>query len=220
MNKAKPSSDLIKAIAVTAELTGTELSPEAARVLAEDLARYPVGQVLGALNRARRELKGRMTLAEVISRLDDGRPGPEEAWAMLPTDEAQTVVWTDEMQKAWSVARHLMESSVTASRSDRRDGGAMMVIKERTGANVQARMAFLETYRAEVAKARDDGRPVNWTVSLGHDQQGRETALIDAVRQGRITQAHAVTIIPQLSVVMPESLGFHIKGMISDSRKE
>ena len=83
----KPSSKLNEAIAVTAELTGTVLSKVAAQVMAEDLARYPEAQVMGALTRCRRELKGRLTIADVISRLDDGRPGVEEAWAMLPKDE-------------------------------------------------------------------------------------------------------------------------------------
>ena len=80
--------ELLQALAVTAELTGTELSEPAARVMANDLAAYPVQQVLGALTRCRRELKGRLTVAAILERLDDGRPGPNEAWAMIPQDEA------------------------------------------------------------------------------------------------------------------------------------
>ena len=92
-----PSSKLIEAVAVALELTGTVLSEAAVRVMADDLSRYPEYQVLVALTRCRRECKGRMTISDVLSRLDDGRPGVEEAWAMAPKGESDTCVWTDEM---------------------------------------------------------------------------------------------------------------------------
>jgi len=163
---------LLKALAVTAELTNTQLSGEAARVMADDLARYPEMQVLGALQKCRRELKGRLTVADVVTRLDDGRPGPEEAWAMLPFDEAQTVVWTDEISKAWGIALPLIEE----------------------GERVPARMAFLESYRKAVQEARDNGEAPRWAVSLGHDPNARQVAIEQAVRLGRISHSHALEI--------------------------
>lgn len=170
---------LIEAIAVTAELTGTTLSKAAAKVFAEDLSRFPEAQVLGALVRCRKELKGRLTLADVIARLEDGRPGPEEAWAMLPRDEATTVVWTDEMRFAWGVALPLLD------------------------APVQARMAFLERYRMLVQKARDEGTPVHWEPSLGHDPHGREQVLIEAAEKGRLTAQHVAGLLPYLEAPHP-----------------
>lgn len=172
---------LLQAIAVTAELTSTSLSEAAARVFAEDLSRYPQHQVLAALVKCRKELKGRLTLADVISRLDDGRPGPEEAWAMLPRDEAMTVVWSEEMAVAWGVA--------------------LPLIKE--GDTVQARMAFLERYRALVQAARDDGKPVEWTPSLGHDIHGRETPLLEAVAKSRLPASQVQKLLPHLDVPDP-----------------
>ena len=106
----EPTESLLQAIAVTAELTATQLSQSAARVMAQDLARYPEAQVLEALTRCRRELKGRMTIADVLTRIDDGRPDPEEAWAMLPKDEGSSVVWTEEMAQAFGIAYPLMRS--------------------------------------------------------------------------------------------------------------
>ena len=100
----KPTKTLLQAIAVTVELTGTSLSEDAARVMAQDLARYPENQVLPALTRCRREIRTRLTVADVVARLDDGRPGPEQAWAMVPRDEAQSVVWTEEMAQAYGAA--------------------------------------------------------------------------------------------------------------------
>ena len=97
------SENLLKAIAVTAELTDTDLSEAAARVMAEDLAMYPEKQVLGALIKCRRELKGRLRISDVIERLDDGRPGPEEAWAIIPRSESDSVVWNRDMAEALGV---------------------------------------------------------------------------------------------------------------------
>lgn len=166
------SRSVIQALMVTAELTSTQLSEAAARVFAADLGRYPERQVLGALERCRREVKNRLTLADVIARLDDGRPAPDEAWAMLPLDEAATVVWTEEMAGAWSVALPLLEED------------------ER----ISARMAFLESYRSRVQRARDAGLPVKWTVSFGHDPQGRQGAILQAVQLGRLTGERAAQL--------------------------
>ena len=168
------SETLVKAIAVTAELTGTELSAAGARVLADDVSRYPEAQVLGALTRCRKELRGRLTVADIIARLDDGRPNPEEAWAMIPRSEAATAVWTYEMCAAWSVALPLL----------------------REGEVIPARMAFLEAYRAAILFARDTCLPVHWSATLGWDIGGREAPLIDAVEKGRLTARHVAGLLP------------------------
>lgn len=168
------SKTVLQAVAVTAELTGTEMSAAAARVMADDLARYPEPWVLGALTRCRRELKGRMNLAEILSRMDDGRPGPDEAWAMLPHDESQSAVWTDEMRMAYGVAAPLLEE----------------------GDSVGARMAFRESYNAQVQRARSDARPAIWTVTLGHDAGAREAVVIEAVKLGRISTDYAMRVLP------------------------
>lgn len=169
----KINENLLKAIAVTAELTGTELSVDAARMMVEDLSQYPAELVLKALTKCRRELKTRMSLADVISRIDDGRPGAEEAWAMIPKDESGSVVWTEEMAEAYGIASPLINE----------------------GDTVQARMAFTETYRDRCAKARDAGIPVRWSPSLGHDHHGREQVLLDAVGKGRLTAAHVEKLL-------------------------
>lgn len=156
--------ELLQALAVTAELTGTQLSDAAATMMAADLAVYPLPQVLGALTRCRRELKTRLTVAAIIERLDDGRPGSEEAWAMIPQDERGSVVWTQEMAEAFGVAQALIA----------------------VGDLIAARMAFRETYTALVTRARSEQRQVLWMPSFGHDQGGRQPAIEEAVTKGRI----------------------------------
>jgi hypothetical protein len=163
---------VLEALAVTAELTNTPISPIAAKVMAADLAGYPEYQVLGALTRCRKELKGRLTIADVISRLDDGRPGPEEAWAMLPHNEAKTIAWTEEMAGAWGVAQGLQDDRVAA------------------------RMAFLETYRSRVQKARDAQVPVKWSVSFGWGghYEDRLQEIRALVHIGKITASRALEL--------------------------
>jgi len=168
------TKNLLQAIAVTAELTNTQLSEAAARVMATDLAEYPENQVLKALTRCRKELKGRLTIADVVTRLDDGRPGAEEAWAMIPRDEATTVVWTEEMAQAWGIALPLIEN----------------------GEDIPARMAFKEFYLKAVQDARTEHKLVKWQASLGHSAEGRVNALMKAAEDGRLPLAYVAGLLP------------------------
>ena len=170
------SAELVQAIAVTAELTGTPLTEAGAEAMAIDLAEMPRSAVLVALRKCRRELKGRLTLSAVIERIDDGRPGAEEAWAMMPFDEAQSVVWSDEMAQAFGICGPLLDR----------------------GDKVAARMAFKEAYAGLVARSRDAGVPVRWTPSLGHDAAGRAAVINRAVEAGRLSISHATDIAPLL----------------------
>lgn len=169
-----PSSQVIKGIAVTAELCGKTFSPEAAAVFASDLDGYPEQAVLKALTRCRKEVRGLLTVQDVISRIDDGRPGAEEAWAMIPNDDVSSVVWTQEMAAAYGAAEPLLYA----------------------GDKVGARMAFKEKYVKLVADARDEKKLPQWTPSFGTDHQGRQLALIEAVRHNRMAIGHAADLLP------------------------
>lgn len=179
-----PSIDLLQAVAVTAELCGRTFSEAAARVFVSDLSAYPEPAVIKALTRCRKEVRGVLTVNDVVSRLDDGRPGPEEAWALLPFDESQSAVWTDEMSAAFGVARPLLE----------------------IGDKVAARFAFKETYIKQVSDARDSGRRVNWTATLGYDQQGRKAVLSEAVNTGKLPLEYAQQFYPALEAPAPAVL--------------
>ncbi len=106
----------------------------------------------------------------------DGRPGVEEAWAMVPRDELWTVVWTEEMASAWGVAQPLLQE----------------------GDKVAARMAFKEAYTRAVDQARAAGTPVRWTASLGFDPDERAGALTRAVELGRLPLAYVATLAPMI----------------------
>ena len=172
---AKASTEVIKALAVCAELTQTEFTEAGVRAIAAELASYPEQQILGALTRCRRELgRGQLTLSAILTRIDDGRPGPEEAWSMIPRNEGASCFWNDEMRAAYFIARPLLLS----------------------GDDVQARMAFLEHYRVAMQRARDAHHVVTWVFSPGTDKDGRELAVLDALEKGRITRDAAQILLP------------------------
>jgi hypothetical protein len=104
----------------------------------------------------------------------DGRPGAEEAWAMIPMDAQTSAVWTDEIAEAWGSAEPLLD----------------------VGDRIAARMAFKETYLRLVSRARESGTPIRWTLSQGSDKNGRQAALIEAVRKRRMGLDAALSLLP------------------------
>ena len=173
-----PSSRLVEAVAVTAELCGRTFTPAAAAMFVQDLAAYPEAAVLASLARCRREVRGALTLADVIARIDDGRPTADEAWAEVPHDERASAVWTTEAAQAFGLAFELIAA----------------------GDRVAARLAFRDAYNRLVAEARDQRRPVRWEVSLGHDRTQRAVVLQRAVERGRIPAEYATRLLPPESV--------------------
>jgi len=116
---------------------------------------------------------------------DDGRPGPEEAWAIASAagDEAATVVWTQEIAQAWGIARPVAAA----------------------GDDVGARMAFKEAYSRLVAGARATGAPATWSPSYGHSGELRAIAVSKAVTEGRLPASMALEYQPRNDVPL---LGF------------
>jgi len=132
------------------------------------LSGYDERAVLAALRRCMRERRGALALCDVIERIDDGWPEPQEAWGMTPRGESDTVVWTEEIAAAYFAGR--------------------------TGDRVADRMTFLEIYRTSLARARAEGRRPRWYPSYGTDPAAREGAIAAAVERGRLP----TTMLPAL----------------------
>lgn len=165
--------ELVDAITLTAEVCGQVLSRAAAEMLADDLVGFSEEDVFTALARCRLELQGPLRVAEVVLRIEDGRPSPEEAWAMVPRDETVSVVWTEEVARAWGAALPLLEN----------------------GDVLAAQAIFRDAYVRDIVDARMRRDPIQWTPSLGSDAAARERVLRDAVAQGRLTAAHADVLL-------------------------
>jgi hypothetical protein len=170
--------NVLMAVAATAELTGAELSKAALAIMVSDLADYPEAHVLAALTRCRKELKTRLTLGAVLERIHatDGRLNGDEAWALAirAVDESDTVIWTDEICGAWSIARPIYDA------------------RDRVG----ARVAFRDAYERLCSEARADNRPVRWAVSQGWDVEKRRVAVQGAVLAGYLTHDVATALLP------------------------
>lgn len=110
--------------------------------------------------------------------INDGRPGAEEAWAIVlrGADEAATIVWTAEMAEAWGIAKSVMDM----------------------GDEVGARMAFRETYTRLVDEAREQRLPAAWSATLGYDEARRAAAIQEAVDKGRLQRADVEHMLPAL----------------------
>lgn len=160
----REQEDLVKGLMATAEVIGDQLRPTAAAYMVQDLSCYSMAVLERALAGCRRELKGRLSLAAVLERIDDGHPAPNEAWAVAiqAADERNTVVWTTLTQQAWNTALPLVQA----------------------GDKIAARPAFLETYTRLLKDARAARLPASYTPSLGFDLISRNAALTDAVSKG------------------------------------
>lgn len=164
---------ILEALSVTAELCGGDLSEAAGKIMLAELSRYPEHAVLEALARVYREHEGRLTLPAILKRIDDGRPGIEEAWAMIPKSEHETAVLTDEMLEAMN--------------------GSMELYHD--GDRVAARMSFKEAYERIVKEHRSVGNPVTWRITLGMDKGGRAGPIAEAIAKGRIESADALNVL-------------------------
>jgi len=171
------NTNMIKKLAVTWRLCGgVELDQPTQEALVAVLDEYAPNAVSVALDKCLRECRGRITIGDVTSRIDDGRPGANEAWAQIPIGESDAVVWSDEMAQAYGIA------------------GAVMVTDRIAG-----RVAFIEAYERLCAAARHCKTAVNWTFSPGRSHAANEAALTKAVNLGRFTAAEARRLEPGLS---------------------
>ena len=188
---------LAAAICGTAEAMGQEISPSTAALMAEDLAVYPVSVVRAALKACRNEVKGRLAMADILSRvqLSDGRPGKDEAWsiALTASDESETVVLTAEIQQAMNAAAPILC----------------------LGDKVGARMAFISAYERLVTQARTEASPVSWSVSLGFDPVRRIAAIESAVRMMLIPQEQGAQYLAELRIAPITDDGRAIAGLLS-----
>ena len=172
-NEKRLFSDLLDAVLPIYRM---EASKETKRLWWEVLKRHGMADVSAAFGEHVSKNGKGITPADIGNLITaanpDGRPGADEAWAMLPyQDEAASVVMTEEMSEAFGIAQEV----------DDKNG---------------ARMAFRDAYNRIVERNKRAGIPPKWFASLGHDHNGREIVLKEAVRLGRIGEAYAAGLLP------------------------
>lgn len=168
---------LIEALAATAEIMQAEVSPVALVVMAEDLQAYDQKLVMQAISRFRKE-SARFSLNGIIAQIEKLTPNrrisADEAWAMYPHDEASSAVITNEIAEAMGIAQPLLNE----------------------GDKVGARMAFKTAYERITENNKANGVEPKWFPSFGSDSTGREFAITEAVRLGRLPQSTIKTLLP------------------------
>lgn len=142
----------------------------------DDLMNYSLDSVRAALRHHARQSRFAPTPHDVVSLLDSGnrRMSADEAWAVMPKDEFETVVWTHEMAEAYGIASGILVE----------------------GDKIAARMAFKSAYDRLCSEAVMMQRPVIWSVCVGFDKSRIEPALQKAVAAGRISQDRANKFLP------------------------
>jgi hypothetical protein len=174
--------ELLKRIAVTAELMGSQITPAAAAVMALDLSTYNESDVFKALELMRRE-STRFSEKAIFDALEkvnpDGRLGADEAWATIPQDESLSAVITEEMAEAYGIALPILQG----------------------GDKVAARRSFIEAYQRIVAENKANNVPVKWFPSLGHNQEMCEEVVKNAIRLGRLG-SESLKLLPNVEPVM------------------
>lgn len=178
-----------------AEYYDRKLTAAAIEVYWHGLRRYSVDQVRRATSvHVSDPDRGRYMprVADVVAAIQatqraDGRPGPDEAWsiAVPARDEADTVVWTEEICAAWFAA-----------------AVPLMAL----GDKIAARKAFQDRYATEVAQARQSGRPTKWSVAFGTSHERRRAAILEAEQLGRLSTGIAAKLLPHDPIEPSETM--------------
>lgn len=164
---------LARALSATAEVMGMVLKPASIALMVEDLSRHPIDRVLFALSQVRADRSSKFTLGNILERVDPGGGflAANEAWtiALQAEDERNSVVWTEEIQKAWHVAEPAIAS----------------------GDKVAARMAFIAAYERLSNESRMVGKRPYVFLSRGYDSSTNATAIQKALTAGLISDEHS-----------------------------
>lgn len=155
---------------------GKVFSKRAMDMIFEALGDYSMDIVEWAIKMHCKKSKFAPTPNDIIDLLEscNKRLSADEAWAMMPNDEFETVVWTDEMAEAYNIAYD-------------------MIVE---GDRIAARMAFKGAYERLCTEAVIMQRPVVWKACIGYDKNKIEPALQKAVAAGRIPQDRANKFFP------------------------
>jgi hypothetical protein len=155
---------------------GKVLSQGGMKAVIDALKNYPLDTLLLAINHHVKTAPFAPAPKDIIDLLEmkQKRLSADEAWAMMPKDEFETVVWTEEMAAAYDIAYDLIVD----------------------GDRIAARMAFKGAYERLCSEADLMSKPVRWKVALGYDKALIEPVLQKAVELGRISHESVQHYLP------------------------
>lgn len=194
--QSNDKGQFLKVLAACLDMYGRERSDTVLALWWKLMQPYGLDQVQDALASHMRTSKFCPTPADVIEQITskDGRPSPDEAWAMIPRSEHDSVIWTEEMAQAYGVAAPLLEH----------------------GDQVAARKAFIARYEGLVAKSRAEGVPMKVTPSFGFSLSGRAAAVEKAVERGLLPKEKAQAYLPAPEAGKSALVGYDMKRISED----
>ncbi len=162
-------NQVIEMLAIQYEMNEQTVSERVITYMVKQLKPYGFDRVMKALDKVGKESSFKINLAEIIKRIDDGRPSVQIAWAQCPKNEIDSAVLTEEQNNALCSVSHLLF----------------------IGDPIPARTAFIEKYNELIEIARANATPVKYVLGRGTDNQGRIDAVKAAVEDGRILKSQA-----------------------------
>ncbi|WP_294616065.1 hypothetical protein [uncultured Gilliamella sp.] len=196
---AKITDDFLAVIGGLLELYGQQASTTKVNIYWSTLGQYPIMSLRLAANAWVRKSQFMPKPADLIKMMGGTRShlSADEAWAIaiLASDESNTVVWTNEMAKAWAIAE----------------------IVYHNGDRIGARRTFIESYERMVNESLMYGKSIETFVSLGSDKQKRFDAINRAVFTGLLTQEKANYNLPKPENTFSMLEYKSKKSMVSDS---
>lgn len=175
----KITDEFLAVIGGLLELYGQKASTTKVNIYWSTIGQYPIDSLRRAANAWVRKSEFMPKPADLIKLIggSSNHLSPDEAWsiAILASDETNTVVWTNEIAKAWAQAE----------------------IVYRNGDKIGARRTFIDAYERMVDESMMYGRTVEVFVSPGSDKAKRIDAINHAVFTGLLTQERAEHYLPK-----------------------
>lgn len=175
----KISDEFLAIVGGLLELYGQQASRTKVNIYWSVLGQYSIPSLRSAANAWVRKSEFMPKPADLIKMIGGicNHLSADEAWAIaiLASDEKNTVIWTNEIAKAWSLAE----------------------IVYNNGDHIGARRTFIEAYDRAVNEALMYGKPVEAFVSLGSDKERRTDAINRAVFTGLLTPDKANNYLPK-----------------------
>ena len=174
-------------IDATAEILGSQIKPQIIKIMCDDLSDYEFNDIQAALTACRREVKGRLSLKDIIDRLPkkgDELPTADELWGQVYeylTDEYKTFV--------------LPEMAFIALENT--NGGIYELAM--SGDKTAARMAFKAAY--ERLSQGFNGK-VNYVIRLGLNKENQASAIKTAYLEKKITKETAAAFLPEIDEML------------------
>jgi len=201
--RTEDKADFTKLLAATMAVYERQITSGFVDIFFSALGQYPLEVVREALNRHLQDPEGGRFAPKpadlirqvVTAKASDGRPGRDEAWAIAQKslDESETVVTSEEILEAMSIARPLLDG---------------------LNDKVAARMAFVEAYDRIVGVKRASGEKFEWFVSLGENKERRAPAIKAAQVAGLLSGPKAAALIEMHSETPITADGLAIAGLL------